>query len=146
MDHFFKTYPSAQSGKLSRARARCVCNPTLSAIGTKKLGVHKIIFSDSVSLVTAMMETARQFNNMEFSEVVDNIWNLDTPKAISDVVEALIGAVFIDSGWKYDVVNSVTLRLLDEVIAYVHPDMPADPTSEFCLWVGRYGCTQVHYR
>ncbi|PVG02206.1 hypothetical protein CPB86DRAFT_614430 [Serendipita vermifera] len=146
MDHFFKTYPTAQSGKLSRARARCVCSPTLSAIGIKKLGVHKILFSDSVSLVGAMVETAKLFESMDFSQVVDNIWNLDPPKAISDVVEALIGAVFKDSGWRYDIVSSVVMRLLDEVIAYVHPDMPADPTSEFCLWVGRYGCTQVHYR
>lgn len=146
LDHFFNNYPNAGPGKLSRARARCVCSPTLAAIATKKLGIPKQIFCDSVSLVQAMMEKSAQFDTMSFPQIIDSIWSLDAPKALSDVVEALLGAIFVDCGWRYDVVAEVIKRLLEDVLAYVHTEMPADPASEFMIWVARYGCTQVKYR
>jgi len=146
MDYLFKKHPAATSGKLSRARARYVRNPTLSAIGTKKLNIHKLMFCDVVSLANAMNNTATEYDDMTFEQIIEVLWKLDAPKAIGDVVEALLGAVFVDSGWSYDVANTVALHLLKEVLQLVHPDMPCDPTTEFLLWVGRYGCTQVKYR
>ncbi|KAG8783913.1 Dicer-like protein 1 [Serendipita sp. 397] len=146
MDYFFNNYPTATSAQLSRARARCVCNPTLAAIATKKLAAHKVLFSDSISLIKDMSETARMFASMEFTEIVDDLWRLDAPKALGDVVEALLGAVFVDSNWEYSVVKRVVIHLLDEVLGYVHPDMPMDPTSEFLLWVAKRKCTEVTFR
>lgn len=147
LDHFFDKYPKVGPGKLSRARARCVCSPTLAAIATKKLEIHKHIFCDSVSLVQDMNNTARNvFDTMSYADIIDSIWKLEAPKALSDVVEALLGAILIDSGWSYDIVCAVVLHLFDEVLEVVHPNMPADPASEFMLWVGRYGCTQVKYK
>lgn len=93
-----------------------------------------------------MNAAASQFETMDFPEVIDKVWKLDSPKALSDVVESLLGAVFVDSGWRYDVVRDVALHLLQEALEYVHVDMPSDPTSEFLMWVGRRGCTQVCYR
>jgi endoribonuclease Dicer len=94
-----------------------------------------------------MTNTAQKvYGTMSFEEIIDSIWRLEVPKALSDVVEALLGAVFVDSGWQYDVVRKVVMRLFDNVLEYVHPNMPADPASEFMLWVARYGCTQVKYK
>lgn len=146
VEHFFHLYPNATSGKLTRARARCVCNSTLSALGTKKLEIHKAMFCDAISLVAAANKTARMFNSMDFTQVIDNIWRLDAPKALGDMVEALIGAVFVDSGWNYNIVKDVVIRLFKEVLDYIHPDMPLDPTSEFMIWVAKHGCTQARYR
>jgi endoribonuclease Dicer len=100
MEHLFHKFPRASSAKLSRARQRCVCNPTLSAIATKKLKIHKEMFCDSVTLVKAMHPTAAMFDGMSFPEIADKIWKLDSPKALSDVTESILGAVFIDSGWR----------------------------------------------
>lgn len=146
MDYLFNKYPTAPSGKLTRARARYVRNPTLSAVGIKKLNVHKLILSDVVSLANAINTSADEYNNMSFEQIIEVLWKLDAPKAIGDVVEALLGAVFVDSGWSYDVANRVALHLLEEVLQLVHPDMPSDPTTEFLLWVGRHGCNHVKYR
>lgn len=146
MDYLFRTYPTGTSGKLTRARARYIRNPTLSAIGTKKLNVHKLMLCELVSLTKAMNQTAQEYDEMTFQQIIDVLWRLDAPKALGDVVEALLGAVFVDSGWKYDVANKVALHLLEDVLKLVHPDMPSDPTTEFMLWVGRHGCNQVKYR
>ncbi len=104
------------------------------------------MFCDAISLVSAANKTARTFDSMDFTQIIDNIWRLDAPKALGDIVEGLLGAVFVDSGWSYDVVKQVALHLLEEVLAYVHPEMPLDPTSEFMIWVAKHGCTQAKYR
>ncbi|KAG8834314.1 Dicer-like protein 1 [Serendipita sp. 399] len=83
---------------------------------------------------------------MDFSTIIDDLWRLDAPKALGDVVEALLGAILVDSNWNYSVVKKVVIHLLDEVLGYVKPDMPMDPTSEFLLWVARRGCTEVSFR
>ena len=83
---------------------------------------------------------------MSFVEVVNSMWRLDVPKALSDVVEALLGAVLIDSCYDYEVTREVVLRLLKEPLEYVHPRMGDDSLHEFLKWVGIFGCGQVQFR
>lgn len=146
VDYFFRRYPKASPGKLTRARARCVCNPTLSAIGVKRLEIQKHLFCDILSLTREMNQTASQFAAMSFKEIIDSVWKLESPKVLSDVFEALIGAVMIDSGWDYEVTKNITLRLCQDALELVDPEMPSDPCGEFLMWVSRYGCTQVRFR
>ena len=103
----FEKYPSASPGKLTRLRARCVCNPTLTSIGTKKLGLHKAIETASLRLVRPMQDPADTFVSMSLVEVVNSMWRLDVPKARSDVVEALLDAVLIDLSYDYELTGEV---------------------------------------
>jgi len=144
--YLFEKYPSVGPGKLTRLRARCVCNPTLASIGTKKLGLHKTIETTSLHLMRAMKEAADTFASMSFVQVVDSMWRLDVPKALSDVVEAILGAVLIDSSYDYELARQVGLRLLKEPLEYVHPQLADDPIHEFLKWVGKFGCGQVRFR
>ena len=146
LHYLFEKFPSASPGKLTRLRARCVCNPTLASAGTKKLRLHKTIETTSLQLVKAMKEAADTFDSMSYVEVVDSMWRLDVPKALSDVVEALLGAVLIDSSYDYELTREVVLRLLKEPLEYVHPQLPDDPIHEFLKWVGKFGCGQVRFR
>ena len=146
LHYLFEKYPSATPGKLTRLRARCVCNPTLASVGTKKLGLHKTVVTASLQLMKAMKEAADAFVSMSYVEVVDSMWRLDVPKALSDVVEALVGAVLIDSSYDYELVREVVLRLLKEPLEYVHPQLADDPIHEFLKWVGKFGCGQVRFR
>ena len=146
LHYLFEKYPSASPGKLTRLRARCVCNPTLASVGTKKLGLHKTIETTSIQLMKAMKEAADTFDSMSFVDVVDSMWRLDVPKALSDVVEAVLGAVLIDSSYDYELARDVVLRLLKEPLEYVHPQLTDDPIHEFLKWVGKFGCGQVRFR
>lgn len=133
-------------GRLTRLRARCVCNTTLASVGTKKLGLHMTIETASPRLVKEMTEAADTFASMSYTEVVDSMWRLDIPKALSDVVEALMGAVLIDSHYDYELAREIGLRLLKEPLEYVHPQLADDPIHEFLKWVGKFGCGQVRFR
>jgi endoribonuclease Dicer len=146
LQFLFEKYPSVGPGRLTRLRARCVCNPTLASLGTKKLRLHKTIETASLQLMRAMKEAADTFESMSYVEVLDSMWRLDVPKALSDVVEALMGAVLIDSGYDYELTREVGLRLLKEPLNYVHPQLPDDPIHEFLKWVGKFGCGQVRFR
>ena len=142
----FEKYPSASPGKLTRLRARCVCNPTLASIGTKKLGLRKTTETASLQLVKAMREEADNFASMSFVEVVDSMWRFDVPKALYDAIEALLGAVLINSSYDYETPREVVLRLLKEPLEYVYPQMADDPIHEFLQWVGKFGYGQVQFR
>ena len=93
-----------------------------------------------------MQEAADTFASMSFVEVVDSMWHLDTPKGLSDVIEALLGAVLIDSSNDYEVTHEVVLRLLKEPLEYVHPQMADDPIRESLKWAGKFGYGQVLFR
>ena len=93
-----------------------------------------------------MKEEAATFALKSFVEVVDSMWRLDVPKVLSDVVEALLGAVLIDSSYDYEVAREVVLRPLQEPPKYVGPQMADDPIHEFLKWVGKFGCGQVQFR
>jgi len=43
-----------------------------------------------------------------FQDIVDKGWKHDPPKAISDVMESILGAVLVDSAWNFDVAATVT--------------------------------------
>ena len=142
----FEKFLSASPGKLTHFHACCVCNQTLASICTKKLGIHNSIGLDSLQLVKAMQEAADTFASMSFVKVINSMWHLNTPKGFSDVIEALLGVVLIDSSYAYKVTREVVLRLLKEPLEYVHPQMADDPIHEFLKWVGRFGCGQVPFR
>ena len=93
-----------------------------------------------------MKEAADTFESMSYPEVVDSMWRLDIPKALSDVVEALMGAVLIDSNYDYELAREIALRLLKEPLEYVHPQLADDPIHEFLKWVGKFGCGKVRFR
>ena len=90
-----------------------------------------MIGPDPLQLMKAMQEAVDTFASMSFAEVVDSMWHLDTPKGLSDVIEALLGAILIDSSYAYEVTCEVVLRLLKEPLEYVHPQMADDPIREF---------------
>ena len=118
----------------------------MASVGTKKLGLHKAIETTSIQLMKAMKEAADTFDLMSFVEVVDSMWRLDVPKALYDVVEAVLGAVLIDSSYDYELARDVVLRLLKEPLEYVHPQLADDPIHEFLKWVGKFSCGQVRFR
>ena len=64
-----------------------------------KFGLRKAIVTASLRLVRAMQEAADTFAPTSFVDVVDSMWHLDLPKALSDVVEALLGGVLIDTSY-----------------------------------------------
>lgn len=114
--------PSATSDHLSRFRQTAICAPTLSYVAINKFQLHNIILINNTLVSKSISTCAPQFLKLEVSEIVENAWSYTdlAPKCISDVLEGVIGAVLVDSGWNWDVVyevvtNNILREILDEL-------------------------------
>lgn len=146
MSYLYNKFPSATSGKLSTARARAVSAPVLSSIAIKHLGLHKLMLVNETNLSIAMGKYIPTLEETSYEDMVLNAWAHDPPKAISDVLESLLGAVFVDSGWNWDLAQAVAEGVMNDVLELLSPDTPKDPVSELMVWTAKAGCTRICLR
>ena len=86
-------YPQLKVAELAVIETTLVCNETLAYLGSS-LGIHRHINHRDPSL-------PHRFSDFEKSiQEGRGLWGTDPPKVISDVVEALLGAAFTDSGFQ----------------------------------------------
>ncbi|KAG8919295.1 Dicer-like protein 1 [Tulasnella sp. 418] len=141
--HLFHKYPLAPPGKLTNARCRAVCNTTLAAVAIKRLSLDKTILHSSATLSEAMAEAREILENIPYKDIVRNTWKYSPPKALGDLTESILGAVFVDSHYDLGLMYTVLERVVGEVLMEVHPNVPEDPVSELMIYVSRHGCTKV---
>lgn len=116
----FEEFKDENEGGLAKRHTVLVQGPTLTIIGqTHGIGEH-IILSE------AERQSGGQMN--------ENI--------IADVVESLLGAIYIDGG--YDVVQAVILRLWGDTIKTLD-EAPQDPKTELQEWVQARALALPHY-
>ena len=96
-DNFYRRYPEATEGQLTRCRARLVRQETLASVA-QKLGL-----ADALTVGQAMGGRG----------------GVDHPGVMADALEALIGAVFIDGG--YAAVVLVVESIFAELLADIAP-------------------------
>lgn len=76
-DYIFKNYQTMPEGEMTKLRASLVCEPTLAYIARKEIDLPKYIL---------------------LGKGEDNTGGRDRDSIISDVFEALIGAIYLDGG------------------------------------------------
>ena len=57
----------------------------------------------------------------------------DAPKVLGDVVEAILGAIFIDDGWRFETVYSILDTRMGAQLAKLPIDTPKHPVAQ--LWM-----------
>ncbi|KAH9918392.1 uncharacterized protein BXZ73DRAFT_92224 [Epithele typhae] len=144
-EYLYKKFPRATSGELSWARSRAVCSPALASVAVKRLRLHKMILINNIDLSMAIEKYVPVLEAISEEEVVLHGWKQDPPKALSDVLESVVGAVFVDCGYDYDKAAAVVQVLLEDLIAVLRPDLPKDPVSELMVWVGQSGCRAIRF-
>jgi endoribonuclease Dicer len=73
-------------------------------------------------------------------------WKYDPPKVISDLTESVFGAMFIDSGCDYAQLKTTVLRIFNDLLKVITPDLPRDPVAELLTWVTRNGCRKCRFK
>ena len=144
-EYLYKKFPSATSGELSWARSRAVCNPAFACVAVKKLGLHKLLLINNVELSIAIGNYVPVLETLSEEEVILHGWKQDPPKALSDVLESVMGALFVDCDYNYDKAAAIAETVLEDLLAVLRPDLPKDPMTELMLWVGQHGCRCVSY-
>ena len=103
----FVRFPDEDQGKLSKRRSSLVSGVTLAAMA-KNLGVGDFI-------------------KLSSNEIRDN--GREKQNTLEDCAEALIGAMYVDSGYDLQVCKDFILRNWEEVINQM-PKPPKDPKSQ----------------
>ena len=146
MKYLYDKFPKANSGQLSWARSRAVCAPALASVAVKRLGLHRLLLVNNVELSMAIGKYVPILEALTDEEIVHNAWKQDPPKAISDVLESVFGAILVDSDYDLERTVSVAEMCMDGLLSVLSPSLPKDPVSELMIWVAQAGCRKVFFK
>lgn len=105
------------------------------------------MLANSPPLELAISQYLDTIEEVPYSRLVVETWAFDPPKPLSDLFEAVIGAVFVDSNYSVETIFRVLEPIMAVVLSVVSPQMPRDPTTELMIWAGRNSaCTKIKYR
>ena len=99
-DYLYRKFPHATSGQLTWARSRAVCSPAFACVAVRKLNLHKLLLMNNVELSMAISNYVPILEALSEEEVVLHGWKQDPPKAISDIFESIMGALFVEASAK----------------------------------------------
>lgn len=106
-DLLFRRFPGWDQGRLSKARQKIVCQPTLAAISAElELG--------------AAVRLGR-------GEQLDRLRRGDKPRILADVFESVLGALYLDGG--LEAVTAEVGERLDARVRRISADALLDPKS-----------------
>lgn len=146
MRYLYNKFPTATSGQLSWARSRAVCAPALAHIAVNVLGLHKPLLINNIELSMAISKYVPILQETSEEEIIHSGWKHDPPKAISDVLESILGAVLVDTHWDFEKTAVIAENVLRGLLRVLSPNMPRDPVSELMVWIARQGCMKISFR
>ncbi|KAK9285317.1 hypothetical protein L1049_024508 [Liquidambar formosana] len=110
-EHYF-LYPELPPGSLTRLRAVNVDTEKLARVALRH-GLHRYLRHKKPLLEEQIQEFKRKITDYP----LHSNGLVDAPKALADIVESSIGAVFIDSNSSLDTVWEVFKSLLEPIIS-----------------------------
>ncbi|KAI9264913.1 hypothetical protein BDA99DRAFT_536411 [Phascolomyces articulosus] len=147
--YLFNTYPDADPGLITDLKDSCVNNHVLGIICVRNQ-LHTQIIHYSGRLVKAIDEFNNELRGMEErGEAVGEYWTeLSIPKVLSDVVESMLGAVFVDAGFDLAPVERLFEKWMIPLYEnHVRPDtLRIHPLRKFTTDLQRMGCESFMLR
>ncbi|KAK3404463.1 hypothetical protein EUGRSUZ_K00771 [Eucalyptus grandis] len=116
-------YPGMRSGLLTRLRAANVDTEKLARVAVRH-GLHRYLRHRK----PVFEEQIAEFKRAILDYPLHSSGLIDVPKALADIVESTIGAVFIDCNFSLDIVWKVFQRLLEPIIS--HSALKLHPVTE----------------
>lgn len=145
MGYLFKKYPNATSGQLTWARSRAVCAPALTTVAVKRLSLEKYLLYNNAELGKALSKAVPEHKDLSYEHIVLEGWKYEPPKALSDIMESVCGAILVDSGYDYERTRAVVERVMEPLLEVLQANLPRDPTSELMLSLARRSCQRAKF-
>ena len=105
-----------------------------------------MILLNNAGLNTAIWSSAKLLRETSYAEIVVNGWKYEPPKALGDVFESVMGAVFVDSGHDFERFSVIVEMIMEELLSEIEMDLPLDPVSNLMIWVSKSGCRRVNFQ
>ncbi|PHH69497.1 hypothetical protein CDD80_6695 [Ophiocordyceps camponoti-rufipedis] len=130
VDYLFYRFPDADPQSLTERKMLVVSNNFFGYLAVR-LGLHRHLLLTTSSLMGQIGEYVAEVEEAQILANDPDAWFKMTsppPKALSDMVEALVGAMFIDSRYDYSVVTRFVSHAIipyfsdmSRLEAYLHP-------------------------
>ncbi|KAM0750653.1 hypothetical protein T439DRAFT_347998 [Meredithblackwellia eburnea MCA 4105] len=155
VNYLFNRFPHATPGSLTFNRTLLVNNTTLAVLGISYLSVHRSILHSAPALEMAMKVAESELRNFGWTtslagEVVldfgrlynELVWVWDPPKIIGDVFEAIIGAIFVDSGFHLEEPFHALDRLFAPFVGALDGVEIRDPVTTLLTFTQSHHCEE----
>ncbi|KAG2130167.1 ribonuclease III domain-containing protein [Suillus bovinus] len=146
MKYLFNKFPEATSGQLSAARSLAVCGPTLASVAVRRLGIHKHLLVNNAELSTAITTHVPLLTSLSPEDTISKGWKYDPPKALSNVLESIVGAVLVDTRFDFEKTAVIVEAVISDVLEVLTTDLPRDPVSELMVWAAAAGCRRISFQ
>ncbi|EJU05694.1 hypothetical protein DACRYDRAFT_113750 [Dacryopinax primogenitus] len=145
VDYLFHKFPACTAHKLTWMKHLIVCNSLLGAVAIRELGLYKHMLYMARRLDLEITLSVRVLEPLSYQELAEKWWEFDPPKALNDVLEAVLGAVLVDTNYDLQLCRPVLERLFKDILPLAHPDVPLHPVMELYMWAARKGCTRIRF-
>ncbi|CAG8587997.1 9074_t:CDS:2, partial [Scutellospora calospora] len=147
--YLFEKYPDGAPGLLTDLKDASVNNQVLGAI-CERINLHKHIIHFSNKLMGGITEFVKTVDEMrERNEAVGKYWSdLDGSKVMSDVVESMIGAIFVDSEFDRDSLEKVFDKWIKPILTeHVTPEtLKVHPVKLLIEYMQKGRCSMILLR
>src|SRR5438105_1865114 len=144
--YLFEKYPNSTPGEITDLKGASVNNQILGAI-CERIDLQKHIIHFSPKLMSAITNFIDAVGRMrEEGSAVGEYWSdLDVPKVMSDVVESMLGAIFVDSGFDTATAQKAFDKWVKPVLdEYVNPaTLKVHPVSKLTEYMQKNRCTMM---
>ncbi|PIN16599.1 Ribonuclease [Handroanthus impetiginosus] len=112
--YLYSVYPKLKPGQLTDLRSACVNNTSFADVAGQR-SFHKFIICDSPVLRESMTKYVNDIGRATTSKGHPD--EKTCPKALGDLVESCMGAIFLDTGFDLEHVWKIVLFFLDPIIS-----------------------------
>jgi dsRNA-specific ribonuclease len=116
VQYYYEKYPTAPPGVITAIKSASVNNGILGAL-CFQLGLDKCLNYQDETLADLTKKAYREIEEKKRRSPANTLtgeyWNgVNMPKILGDIVESTIGAVFVDSGFNFEVASDLFTRLI----------------------------------
>lgn len=142
IDRLSRKFPTATPSHLTRLRSTLVSNSALGYLAVKVMGLHRYLLHSTPLLNDHFARALKEAEAYIQDDFVNDIWLFDPPKPAADALEGIIGAIFIDCGWRVEPVFAVLDRVFEKMFELLpHKEAaPRDPASRLRLYLQHRQC------
>ncbi|KAI8876441.1 dicer-2 protein [Backusella circina FSU 941] len=141
--YLYYKYTKADPGKIAELKDSCVNNHILAVI-CLETGLYKHIIHYSGRIIQSIRDFENQIREIQASDkCTGEYWReVNTPKVLSDVVESVLGAVFVDAGFDLKPIEVLFEKWFMETFEeHISPgNIVCHPITKLTHTFQRFGC------
>ncbi|KAJ9125519.1 hypothetical protein QFC22_000480 [Naganishia vaughanmartiniae] len=147
VERMYRKYPHADPSELTRRKQAIVSNATLGWLSVVDLGLAVHIQHNAQQAIPRLiLEAMDMFQEIDAEALLNEHWEYHPAKFLADVVESIIGAIFVDVGHDYEATKNVVIPLIQKVLVASDTCRIECPIMELMAWAGsKYKCQKIRF-